>query len=203
LMMMSKIIVVLLGALMVLGTAVRAQESKPAAPTDANAIVVDFGPDYLVGPGDILDITVWKDEALTKSVAVLPDGKIAFPLLGEVRAAGRTVAQIKEEIAEKVSAYVPDPTLSVEVKQVNSMLVYVIGRVNTPNRFSLNTNVNVLQALAMAGGLNPFAKRSQIKILRQEGGKTVIFPFKYDQVIEGTRLEQNIMLKRGDVIVVP
>jgi polysaccharide export outer membrane protein len=110
---------------------------------------------------------------------------------------------LKKEIEEKISPYVPDVTLSVEVKQVNSMLLYVIGRVNNPGRFSLNVNVNVLQALSIAGGLNPFAKRNSIKIFRDEGDKTRIFYFEYDRVVDGKHLEENIMLQRGDVVVVP
>ncbi|HVP79216.1 MAG TPA: polysaccharide biosynthesis/export family protein [Thermodesulfobacteriota bacterium] len=167
------------------------------------AWAAEEGSDYIIGPGDILDISVWKDESLTKSVVVLPDGKIAFPLIGQVTARGKTVAQLKEEIEEKISPYVPDVTLSVEVKQVNSVLVYVIGRVNSPGRFALNVHVNVLQALSMAGGLNPFAKRSSIKIFRQEGNQTLIFDFDYDGVVDGKHLRQNITLKRGDVVVVP
>ena len=186
--------------LVFLGAGVQAAEKTAAAPPAGEA---DLGPDYILGPGDVIDIAVWKDETLTKSVTVLPDGKISFPLIGEVKAAGRTVAQLKQEITEKISPYAPDPTVSVEVRQVNSMLVYVIGRVNTPGRFALNTNVNVLQALTMAGGLNPFAKRDKIKIFRQTGEKTTILRFKYDEVVEGAGLEQNIMLQRGDVVVVP
>jgi len=176
-----------------------AQESKPAGA----AATLDFGADYLLGPGDVIDVGVWKDETLSKSLTVLPDGKISFPLIGEIKAAGRTVPQLKKEIEQKIVRYAPDPIVSIEVRQVNSMLIYVIGRVNAPGRFSLNTNVNVLQALTMAGGVNPFAKRDKIKIFRQEGGKTKIFRFKYDDVVEGTELEQNIMLQRGDVVVVP
>lgn len=175
-----------------------------AMPLWADVVVpADISADYIIGPGDVLDISVWKDEALTKSAVVLPDGKFSFPLIGDVYATGKTKAQIKQEIEEKISQYVPDPVLSLEVKQVNSMLIYVIGRVNTPGRFILNANINVLQALSMAGGLNPFAKRGKIKIFRQEGEKTTVFAFKYDEVVDGTRLEQNILLKRGDVIVVP
>jgi polysaccharide biosynthesis/export protein len=184
------------------GAGAQAQEGKPAAAA-GGAGEGDFGPDYLLGPGDLIDIAVWKDETLTKSLIVLPDGKISFPLIGEIKAAGRTVAQLKQEIAAKISPYAPDPTISVEVRQVNSMLIYVIGRVNTPGRFALNTNVNVLQALTMAGGLNAFAKRDKIKIIRQEGQKTKIIRFKYDEVVEGSSLEQNIILQRGDLIVVP
>ena len=159
--------------------------------------------DYLIGPGDVLDISVWKDETLTRSVVVLPDGKLSFPLIGEVMAMGKTVARLKKEIQDKLVPFVPDITLSLEVKQVNSMLIYVIGRVNTPGRFPLNVNVNVLQALSIAGGCNAFAKRDKIKIFRQEGDKTRIFNFQYDGVVEGKLLEQNIILKRGDVVVVP
>jgi polysaccharide export outer membrane protein len=189
--------------LVALGAGAQAQESKPGAAASGGAAAVDSGPDYLLGPGDVIDIAVWKDETLTKSLVVLPDGKISFPLIGEIRVAGRTIAQLKQEITKKISPYAPDPVISIEVKQVNSMLIYVIGRVNSPGRFSLNTNVNVLQALTMAGGLNAFAKRDKIKIFRQEGQKTTILRFKYDDVVEGTELEQNIVLRRGDVIVVP
>jgi polysaccharide export outer membrane protein len=159
--------------------------------------------DYIIGPGDVLDISVWKDEALTKLVTVLPDGKITFPLIGEAKAGGKTVAQLKEELEKKLNRYAPGVDLSLLVQQVNSMLIYVIGRVNNPGRFVLNANVDVLQALSMAGGLNPFAKRGKVKIYRKTPRGTEIFNFDYDDVTGGKNLEQNIMLKRGDVIVVP
>lgn len=162
------------------------------------------GDDYIIGPGDVLDISLWRDDALTRpQVVVLADGKISFPLVGEVAAAGKTVGELKKDIAQKLVDYVPEPVLSIEVKQANSMLVYVIGRVNNQNRFPVNANITVLQALSIAGGLNIFASRNKIKIFRQEGGRTLIMPFKYDEVVEGKNIEQNITLKRGDVIVVP
>jgi len=159
--------------------------------------------EYLVGPGDVLDISVWKDEALTRSCVVRPDGAISFPLIGDVQAAGKTAAQIKAEMSDKLIRYVPDLTLSLEVRQINSMIIYVIGKVNSPGRFVMNTNVNVLQALATAAGLNPFAKRNKIKVFRQGKNETVIFPFEYDEVVDGNRLEQNIRLQRGDIVVIP
>ena len=159
--------------------------------------------DYVIGPGDVLNISVWNNEALTKAVTVLPDGKIHFPLIGEIVAGGKTLAVLEKELKTKINPFVPDPELSVMVGQVNSMLIYVIGKVNQPGRFAINTNVNVLQALATAGGLNTFAKRSKIKIFRETNGKTHIFPFDYDDVTDGEHLDQNIMLKRGDVVVVP
>ena len=170
-----------------------------AVDTAAQAI----GQDYVIGPGDVLEISVWKEEALTKLVTVLPDAKISFPLIGEAMADGLTVAQLKKEIQTRLAQFVPDPVHSVSVSQMKSLMIYVVGKVNKPDRFILNTNVDVLQALAMAGGLNSFDKRGQIKVFRKYGGKTKIFDFDYDDVSEGKSLEQNIQLVRGDVIVVP
>jgi len=159
--------------------------------------------DYIIGPGDLIGIEVWKDQTLTRTVVVLPDGKISMPLIGELQAGGRTVAALKNEVTDKLSQFVPDPVLTIEVKQCNSMHIYVLGRVNTPGRSVLASNINVLQALAMAGGLNPFAKSDQIQLFRYENGLTTIYPFDYDAVTRGKKLSENIELKRGDVIYVP
>jgi polysaccharide export outer membrane protein len=165
----------------------------------ANLPVVD----YVIGPGDVLDISVWKEQALTKLVTVLPDGKISFPLVGPITAGGKTLDQLSKELEKRLSRFVPDLNLSVLVHQVNSMMVYVIGRVTKPGRFVLNSNIDVMQALAMAGGLNPFAEQGNVKIFREAQGGKKIFDFDYKDVANGKKLEQNIMLKRGDVIVVP
>ena len=114
----------------------------------------------------------------------------------------KTIAQLKKEIEEKIARFVPDSVMTLEVKQ-SAMQIYVLGRVNQPGRTFLNTNVTVLQALAIAGGPNPFANRSRIRVLRQEGGKTAVFPFDFDEVTAGRLLETNIELKRGDVVFVP
>lgn len=161
------------------------------------------GQDYVIGPGDQLFVSVWRDEALTRTALVLPDGKIQFPLIGEVVAGGKTVAQLKKEIEEKLSGYVVDAGLSVEVRQPNSFFVYIIGKVNAPGRQMLLANTNVLQALAMAGGVNVFADKDDIRVFRQEGDRTRIFTFRYSLVSAGKQLDDNIWLQRGDVIVVP
>lgn len=210
-MKVRKFFVSLIFVLAVAHGALAAAEQTPAAgavatpQTSVNAPVAAVDSNYPIGPGDILGISVWKDEALTKDVVVLPDGVISFPLLGLVHVAGKTVAQLKADLEEKIQQFVSEPVVNVEVKQVNSMVVFVIGRVNLPGagRLVLNSNMNVLQALAMAGGLNPFAKRNSIKVFRKEGDKTLIFRFHYDDVVEGERLEENIQLKRYDIIVVP
>jgi polysaccharide biosynthesis/export protein len=186
---------VLLGVLICLAAAVPAAAADTAMPA--------IGQSYLIGPGDVLEISVWKEEALTKLVTVLPDGKISFPLIGETMATGKTVAQLKDEIETRLARYVPDPVLSVSIYQMNSLNIYVVGKVNKPGRFALNANADVLQALAMAGGLNSFAKRGQIKVFRKQDGNTKIFDFDYDDVTDGKKLDQNIQLVRGDVIVVP
>jgi polysaccharide export outer membrane protein len=157
--------------------------------------------DYIIGPGDVLEVSVWKEEALTKSLSVLPDGKISFPLIGQVQAAGRTVALLTKDIETRLARFIPDPNLSVGVQQVNSLLIYVIGKVNNPGRFALNTNINVMQALSMAGGLNTFADRGDIRIFRTIGGRNLIYRFDYDDVSAGKDLRQNITLMRGDVVV--
>ena len=177
------------------GAAVTALPSSPEMALDEV--------DYLIGPGDVLDIAVWKDEALTRSCVVRPDGAISFPLIGDIQATGKTPSQLKAVMEGKLDRFVPKVTLSLEVKQVNSLIIYVIGKVNAPGRFIMNANVNVLQAIAAAAGLNPFAKHNKIKIFRQGKDETIIFPFEYDEDIEGNRLEQNIRLQRGDVVVVP
>jgi polysaccharide export outer membrane protein len=161
------------------------------------------GPNYVIGTGDVLFISVWKDEALTSQVVVLPDGKIAFPLIEEIQAAGKTVAGLKAELEEKLTHFLPDPTLTVMVQQMNSMQIYIIGRVNRPGSYPLTTHLNVLQALSIAGGLNPFADRKKIKIFRNNGEDKIIYRFNYDDVTKEEKLGQNIALKRGDTIVVP
>ena len=117
-------------------------------------------------------------------------------------AEGKTLAQFKKELETKISRYVPDPVLSVVIHEVNSNMIYVIGKVNRPGQFALHSPIRVLQGLSLAGGLNPFAEQNKIRIFREEGGKTLIFMFRYDDVSTGKKLEQNIWLKRGDVIVV-
>ena len=160
-------------------------------------------PPYRIGPGDVLSIAVWKDEALTRQLPVLPDGTLHFPLVGKLQVGGKTTEEFQTALEARIARYVPDPVLSVSVTQVNSMVFYVIGRVNAPGRQVLNANVTALQALAMAGGPNPFAKRNKIKIFREEDNRTLIFDFPYSDVSKGERLEHNILMKRGDVMVVP
>jgi polysaccharide biosynthesis/export protein len=193
-------------------TRVASEDGSPSAPAPTATIqqpaTVTASPmmptgNYIIGAGDVLDISVWKDAALSKVATVLPDGSISLPLAGQIQAKGKTIAMLQKELVAKIAPYVPNPIITVTVSQANSMIIYVLGKVNSPGRFPLVGNVNVLQALAMAGGLNTFAKSNRIKIFRQIGSETQIFEFKYDQAARGESLEQNIELVKGDVIVVP
>ena len=159
--------------------------------------------DYTIGPGDVLDISVWQNQALTKTLKVLPDGKIHFPLIGEVKVGGKTLARLETELKQRIGVFVPDPVISVMVQNTGSMFIYITGEVTSPGRFGLNSNINVLQALCMAGGFSEWAKKDKIKIFRETNGKTQVLRFSYDDMVKEKNLDSNITLKRGDIIFVP
>ncbi len=174
--------------------------SREAARQAADALA---DPSYRIGAEDILEIAVWNEEALSKEVLVRPDGGFSFPLIGEVAAAGNSVAGVQSDIGQRLQKFVPDPVVSVAVKKVGSQRVYVIGRVNKPGEFPVGRPIDVLQALSMAGGLTPFASANDIKIVRRENGTTRTLPFQYSRIERGERLDQNIILQPGDVVLVP
>jgi polysaccharide biosynthesis/export protein len=158
---------------------------------------------YEIGPEDVLEIVVWKEDGLRKEVLVRPDGGISFPLIGEVEAVGKTAGQLQAEITQRLSKFIPRPSVNVSVLKTASYKVYVIGKVNKPGEFTLGRRVDVLQALSMAGGLTPFAAGDDIRILRKRNGKDQTFLFDYAKVQRGTELGQNIELRSGDTVVVP
>ena len=158
---------------------------------------------YIIGPEDILEISVWKDPDLTKQVIVRPDGKISFPLIGEVDAGGHTVKFLEEELKKKISEYIPDAMVTVMVIQVNSIKIYVIGKIARPGEYKIGHAINVMQALSLAGGLSAFADTDSILILRSEENSQIKIPFNYEEIKKGINLEQNIILRNRDVIIVP
>jgi polysaccharide export outer membrane protein len=158
---------------------------------------------YLLQPGDVLAISVWKEDDLTNNVIVRPDGRITFPLVGETTAAGNSIEAVRQEITGKLKKYIPDPVVTVSIQKLSGNIVYVIGKVNRPGQFELLRDVDVMQALSMAGGTSTYAALNKIKILRRENGKLTATPFEYGEVEKGEHLEQNIILKAGDVVVVP
>ncbi|WP_143741800.1 polysaccharide biosynthesis/export family protein [Thiorhodovibrio frisius] len=158
---------------------------------------------YGLHPGDIILISIWGEEGLDRPVLVGPDGRISFPLVGNLKAGGRTVEELTGIIAKRVSRYVPNPLVTVSLQDIPGNRIYVLGRVNKPGDFMIGRDVQVMQALAMAGGLTPFADRKDIKVLRTVDGKQVQIPFNYKEVERGKNLQQNIPLQAGDVVVVP
>jgi len=176
-------------------------ESKPPA---VSSQVPQIDPSsYRVAPEDVLEISVWREDALKKEVLVRPDGGISYPLIGEVQAAGKTVFEIRQEIANRLERFIPEPAVSVAILKVGSQRIYVVGKVNKPGEYPIGRFLDVLQALSMAGGLTPFADSNAIRIVRREGDRQVVFPFEYGRVVRGEKLEQNIPLRVGDTVVVP
>jgi polysaccharide export outer membrane protein len=158
---------------------------------------------YRISPGDELEISVWKDESLSRQLIVPPDGQIAFPLIGDINANNMTVSELRSALKKRLSEYIPEVTVTVLLLSANSMKAYVIGKVQNPGEFPISLDTNVMQVLAMAGGTNPFASEGNIIILRQNKEGVMQIPFDYKKVSRGDELEQNIFLQRGDVVVVP
>ncbi len=159
--------------------------------------------DYVIGPGDVIEIQVWREPNLSKTIPVRPDGKITLPLLNDVKAAGLTPLELKKRIEKGLSRFIENPTVSVSVNEINSKNIYVMGKVNTPGQYPLHGGLTVLQALSLAGGLAEWADAGNIVILRKENGKQIRIKFNYKKVSKGKDLEQNIPLKPGDTIIVP
>jgi len=176
--------------------------SPQSAMEAAKAQVVDVD-HYLLGPEDAIEISVWKEPELTKQLIIRPDGKISYPLIGEIQAAGRTVKELREEISKKLEKFVTDAQVTVLLLKAQHYKIYVVGKVQKPGEFVAGRPVTVMQALAMAGGLTPFASPGKIVILRKSGDQEQTLPFNYKEVARGRNLEQNRVLLPGDVVVVP
>ena len=161
------------------------------------------GSNYLIGAQDVLDINVWKEPELTKTVPVRPDGKISLPLLNDVQAGGLTPTQLSQSITEKLKRYIAEPQVTVIVTIMNSQRVYLIGQVMRPGAYPLLPGMTVLQAISSGGGLAQFANSKKIFLTRTEDGKPKKYMFNYKDVMEGRAPDQDIPLKAGDTIVVP
>lgn len=158
---------------------------------------------YTVKPGDLLTISVWKEPDLQGPVLVRPDGTFTIPLVGEIDARGKSVAELQKIVSERLVKFIADPVVTVSVQEVRGNKIYVIGQVAKPGEFVVNPQVNVMQALSMAGGTTPFASLDEIKILRRTGATQQAMRFDYSDVLKGRKLEQNVELQAGDVVVVP
>lgn len=174
-----------------------AQEKKVSAPEPQPE------PLYVIQPNDLLEVFVWKEPELTRKVLVRPDGRISFPLVQDLQASGVTPGELKKQVEAKLSEFLNAPEVTVIVDAIQSYRIYVLGKVQKPGSINVEKPVTVLQALALAGGFQDYAKDDEMTVIRTQGKKNKVFNFNYREVIQGKKSEQNILLESGDVVVVP
>jgi polysaccharide export outer membrane protein len=186
------------------------QASPPAAAASRNATPpadlptgVPLPADYVIGANDVLMIFFWREKDLTGDVTVRPDGRITVPLINDVDAAGLTPDQLRSRVTQAAAKFVQDPTVTVVVKQINSRKVFITGQIAKPGPYDLAGPLSIMQLIAMAGGVHEFADQKKITILRNEGGQLISLPFNYEEMKKRKNLQQNILLKPGDTIIVP
>jgi polysaccharide export outer membrane protein len=181
-----------------------AAEVPTAKSTGVTATAPVISPQYRLQPGDLLAIKVWKEKDLETEALVRPDGGLSFPLVGDVTAAGHTIEEVRSILVQRLRPYIPDPVVTVAIRNIGGNKVYVIGKVQRPGEFTFSQPLDVMQALSLAGGATPFASLNDIVILRrQNGGGEHVLHFHYGDVARGKRLEQNVILQSGDTVVVP
>jgi polysaccharide export outer membrane protein len=177
------------------------------APSDSRGAavaprIVESSDAFRIGPEDVLDVQVWKNDELSRVVPVRPDGMISLPLVNDIRAAGLTAVELRQAITQRLAEYVPSPEVSVMVREVHSVKVAVLGAVRMPGHYEVKSAATVLELIARAQGLTEFADRGRIVVLRQNGGETTRIPFNYRKVAEGSE-QDNFYVRPGDIIVVP
>lgn len=164
--------------------------------------------EFRLGPEDVLEIAVWKNQDLTKTVAIRPDGLISMPIIGDIQAAGLSANELAQRIAERLRQFVQNPAVSVNVKDLNSYSVYVMGEVAKPGKFQLKSYVTVLQAISMAGGFTEYAKKNKLQVVRVTSNgnhkvRETHIPIRYEELVAGKSESGNIILLSGDTVVVP
>ena len=177
--------------------------STAAPPQQTPDFEVPTSPGYLLQPGDVLNVSVWKETDLTAEVLIRPDGGLSFALAGDLHAAGHTVGELTAMLEKRIRKFEPDAVVTVSIKVAAGNRVYVIGKVTHPGDFPLNRPTDVMQALSLAGGATPFADTNAIRILRRDGDHQTAITFRYGDVEHGRKLQQNILLQSGDTVVVP
>lgn len=172
-------------------------------PTPTPVETSKHGDDYLIGAGDMLEILVWREPDISRTIRVRPDGKISLPLVDDIRAADSTLPQLKDRITKALAAYVENPSVYVMLQENRSKRIYIVGMVNAPGEYVLEKETTVLQAIAMAGGFSEWAKKDDIVIIRRDQQEQFRIEFDYDRVVSGKDIKQNILLNPDDVIIVP
>ena len=198
-------------AVLVLSVPLLAQAPKsnaPAQPTPAPPAVIHpadmvIPRNYVIGSDDVLGVVYWRDKEMSTEARVRPDGRIALPLINEVVAAGLTPEELQKKITEESKKFMEDASITIVVKEINSLKVFITGQVSKPGTYPLTTATTVIQLIALAGGLSEYANSKNIMIMRREGDKQISLKFNYREVASGKKLQQNIDLKPGDTVVVP
>lgn len=158
---------------------------------------------YLLNAGDRLTVSVWNEEALYRNLVILPDGTLSFPLAGQLDAKNKTVLELEEELTSRLSQYISDPVVNVTIDVVEGNTVHILGKVRNPGSFHMSQPLDAMQALSLAGGLDTFAKENDIIILRRDGDNQQTIPVYYARIKQGNALESNVLLKSGDVMIIP
>lgn len=193
----------------VAGTCACAAAGAPSADTRVAAATTSQAADpgqldYRLQPGDLVTISVWKEKDLETEALVRPDGGLSFPLVGDVEAAGHTLREVRDMLAQRLKPYIPDPVVSVAIKEIGGNRVFVLGRVNRPGEYPFSQPIDVIQALSLAGGTTPFAELNRIVILHRDGsGAEHATRFRYADIAHGRDLAQNVLLQSGDTVLVP
>jgi polysaccharide export outer membrane protein len=196
---MGKLIGCTLVAALLMGFTATGQGQQKVSSSDPGS----KDPVYVIQPNDTLEIFVWKEADLTRKVLVRPDGRISFPLVQDLQAAGVTPEQLKNRIESKLKEYLTSPNVTVIVENIQSYKVFVVGKVQKPGSILAEKPITVLQALSLAGGFQDYAKQADITVLRNSGGQDFVLQFDYRNVTRGRKPEENILLRSGDVVVVP
>ena len=170
---------------------------------DSNPESVSTNGDYRIGPGDVIVVSVWKEPEASSTVVIRPDGKISLPLVNDLSVDGKTPMEVQKIISEKLAPFIKSPNVTVTVQEIYSKKVFVLGEVNRAGAYQITQPMTVLQVLTEAQGLRPFANQKAIYVLRTENGKQVRLPFNYKDVVQGKKIEQNVLLHPGDTVVVP
>lgn len=176
---------------------------QPATAAQVLAEALTPPSDYVIGPEDVIGVVVWREQDLSADVKVRPDGKVSLPLMNDLQASGLTPEQFRKVVTEAAAKFVAEPSVTIIVKQINSRMVFVMGEVAKPGTYQLTAPYTVLQMLALAGGPTAFAKKDKIGVVRTVNGKTVRHRFNYEEVVDGRKMEQNLVLRPGDTVIVP
>ena len=200
-MVSARLFMVAIGFMVVLGCATASREALDEAAKPVSK-------EFLLGPEDVLEVTVWRNQDLSRTVVVRPDGKISLPLIGDVQASGLSAAQVAAKIAARLTEFKENPNVSVSIKEVNSYFIYVLGEVLKPGKYPIKSYATVLQGVSLAGGFTPYASKNKMQVIRTltngDGNENQLrIPVPYNELISGKGEIENFVLKSGDTIVVP